>query len=128
MDRKKAKRVSVDSMVRFFLKSYDIPTKKDVDKIIAHIDRLEKLVLNISSLQDPGLRGTAQRGSIGQPRSVVTATDMVLDITKRNRRGVSFKDIQSQTGFNEKKIRNIIYRLDKIGKIKRIVRGIYTAA
>ena len=127
MEKQKARRVSVDTMVRFFLKYYDIPTKKDVDKIIARIDRLEKLVLNVSSLQGKRMRGVGRRGSPGQTLPVVTATDMVLDVTKKNKNGVGFKEIQSQTGFNEKKIRNIIFRLDKLGKIKRINRGIYTA-
>jgi len=35
-------------------------------------------------------------------------------------------DIQSQTGFEEKKIRNILYRLHRNGKIKRKSRGVYT--
>ena len=39
-----------------------------------------------------------------------------------------FSDIQAKTGFGDKKIRNIIFRLNKIGKIKRKSRGIYIAA
>ena len=54
-------------------------------------------------------------------------TDMVLDVIKRYKSGVGFKEIQSQTGFEEKKVRNIIFRLDKIGKIRRVSRGIYVA-
>ena len=84
-------------------------------------------MLNVSSLQGKRLRGVGQRGSTGQPIPVVTATDMVLGVTKKYKNGVGFKEIQSQTGFDEKKIRNIIFRLDKLGKIKRINRGIYTA-
>ena len=127
MATKRKRQVSVDTMVRLFMKSYDIPTKKDIDKVLARIDRLEKLVLNVSSLQGKRLRGVGRRGSPGQTLPVVTATDMVLDVTKKNKNGVCFKEIQSQTGFNEKKIQNIIFRLDKLGKIKRINRGIYTA-
>lgn len=127
MARKKERQVSVDTMVRLFLKTYDIPTKKDLDKIITRLDRLEKLALNVSSLQGQRLRGTARRDAGKRARSVVTATDMVLDVTKRHRGGVGFKEIQSQTGFQEKTIRNIIFRLDKLGRIKRVNRGIYTA-
>ena len=128
MARKKGKQVSVDTMVRFFMRAYDIPTKRDVDKILARIDRLEQLVLNVSSQQGERMRGTAPSGSIGLALPVVTATDMVLDVTKRFKSGVGFKEIQAQTGFGEKKIRNIIFRLDKLGRIKRIERGVYTAA
>ena len=127
MTRKKGKQVSFDTMVKFFMKNYNIPTRKDVDKIMARIDRLEKLVLNVSNLRGQRLRGTDMGGSGGRSRSVLTATDMVLDVIKRYKKGVGFKEIQAQTGFEEKKIRNIIFRLDKIGKIQRVGRGIYTA-
>lgn len=127
MNRKKGKQVSFDTMVKFFMKNYNIPTGKDVDKIIARIDRLEKLILNLSSLKGQRLRGTDLGGAGGRTRSVLTATDMVLDVIKRYKSGVGFKEIQTQTGFEEKKVRNIIFRLDKIGKIRRVSRGIYVA-
>lgn len=127
MTRKKGKQVSFDTMVKFFMKNYNIPTRKDVDKIMARIDRLEKLVLNVSSLRGQRLRGTDASSTASRTRSVLTATDIVLDVIKRYKKGVGFKEIQTQTGFEEKKIRNIIFRLDKIGKIKRVGRGIYTA-
>jgi DNA-binding transcriptional regulator PaaX len=41
---------------------------------------------------------------------------------------LGFAEIQAKTGFDEKKIRNIIFRLNKTGKIKRKTRGIYVAA
>ena len=127
MAKRKEKQVSVDTMFRSFLKTYDIPTKRDIDRVMARLDRLERLALNVSSLHGQRMRGTARR-SYGRPaRSVVTATDMVLEVAKSNRGGVGFKEIQSQTGFEEKKIRNIIFRLDKLGRIKRVDRGVYTA-
>lgn len=127
MTRRRGKQVSFDTMVKFFMKSYNIPTRKDVDKIIARIDRLEKLILNLSALKGQRLRGTDMGFAGGRAKSVLTATDMVLDVIRRYKNGVGFKEIQAQTGFEEKKIRNIIFRLDKIGKIKRISRGIYVA-
>ena len=127
MNRRKGKQVSFDTMVKIFMKSYNIPTRKDVDKIIARIDRLEKLILNVSALKGQRLRGTDMGFSGARAKSVLTATDMVLDVIRRYKNGVGFKEIQAQTGFEEKKIRNIIFRLDKIGKIKRVSRGIYVA-
>jgi DNA-binding transcriptional regulator PaaX len=53
---------------------------------------------------------------------------MVYETIKRSSKGLGFADIQAKTGFGEKKIRNIIFRLNKIGKIKRKSRGIYVAA
>jgi predicted transcriptional regulator of viral defense system len=39
--------------------------------------------------------------------------------------GIDFKTIMKTTGFEDKKLRNIIYRLDSLGKIERVRRGSY---
>ena len=44
MAGKKTKSVSFDAMVKFFMNSYNIPTKKDFDKLLTRLDRIEKLV------------------------------------------------------------------------------------
>jgi hypothetical protein len=124
MVRKKGKSVSFDAMVKFFLQQYGIPTKKDVDKLMARMDRLEKLI-KASSPVSPRRRkpGTAP----SRTRPPVAAYESVLAVIKRSRKGTSFADIQAKTGFNEKKIRNIIFRLNKLKKIKRKSRGVYIA-
>jgi len=123
MPKRKGKPISFDAMVKFFMQNYNIPTKKDVDKLMAKLDRLENL---IKAAMATG--GYPVRGRIGQSKSAVTAVDMVFDTIKRSRRGMGFSDIQAKTGFGNKKIRNIIFRLNKTGKIKRKRRGIYVAA
>ena len=105
------------------MQNYNIPTKKDVDKLMAKLDRLENLV---EAAMASG--GYPVRGQVGRSETAVTAVDMVFDVIKRSRRGLGFSDIQAKTGFGDKKIRNIIFRLNKTGKIKRKSRGIYVAA
>ena len=122
MSRKKGKTISFDAMVKFFMQNYDIPTKKDVDKLMAKLDRLENLI-NQSNLGAGNARTHHTRR-----RSALTAVDIVLDTIKHSRQGLGFTEIQAKTGFDEKKIRNIIFRLNKTGKIKRKQRGIYIAA
>jgi len=121
MPKRKGKTASFDAMVKFFMQQYSIPTKKDVDKIMAKLDRLENLIKQsaISS------NNTAFR--IGRRKTALAAIDVVLDTIKRSKQGIGFAAIQAKTGFDEKKIRNIIFRLNKIGKIKRKSRGIYIA-
>jgi hypothetical protein len=129
MTRKKGKPVSFDAMVKFFMQSYNIPTKKDMNKLLDRLDRLEKLIIATAS-------GKRRRVSIGAAaidqtihrKSAVTASAKVLEVIKRFNQGVDFAEIQDITGFGEKKLRNIIYRLNDIGRIKRIRRGIYIAA
>ncbi len=123
MPKRKGKPISFDAMVKFFMQNYNIPTKKDVDKLMAKLDRLENL---IKTAMASG--GYPVKGQVGSSKTAVAAVDMVFDAIKRSRRGLGFSDIQAKTGFGDKKIRNIIFRLNKIGKIKRKSRGIYVAA
>ena len=122
--RKKGKSVSFDAMVKFFIQNYNIPTKKDFDKLQARLDRIERL---LKSSAPRGRVGTAKVKATGKG-APMTALDSVYAIIKRSRNGSSFKDIQSKTGFDDKKIRNVIFRLNKMGKIKRKSRGIYMAS
>ena len=105
------------------MQNYNIPTKKDVDRIMTKLDRLENLIM--AGMASGGYPVT---GKMGRRKTAVTAVDMVFETIKRSPNGLGFADIQAKTGFGEKKIRNIIYRLNKTGKIKRKSRGIYVAA
>ena len=124
MARKKGKSVSFDAMVKFFMHTYNIPTKQDIDRISARLDRIERLIVNAGSTRPR--RNTA--GKNAGRSSGSTAADHVLEIVRRYKDGVGFNEIQLQTGFEEKKLRNIIFRLNKLGKIKRKSRGIYIEA
>ena len=50
MIRKKGKTISFDAMVKFFMQNYNIPTKKDVDKLMTKLDRIENLLRSSASL------------------------------------------------------------------------------
>jgi len=54
-----------------------------------------------------------------------TATDQVLRIIKRFKKGVDVPTLKAKTGFDDKKVRNIVFRAAKEGKIKKFGRGIY---
>ena len=122
MNKKKGKAISFDAMVKFFMQNYNIPTKKDVDKLIAKLDRIENLLRSSAPLGPYPVKNRVSRR-----KTALTAIDIVYDVIKRSRKGLGFADIQAKTGFGDKKIRNIIFRLNKNGKIKRKSRGIYTA-
>ena len=58
----------------------------------------------------------------------VTATEQILKIIKRSKKGVDVPMLKAKTGFNDKKVRNIVFRASKEGKIKKIGRGVYVGA
>jgi len=55
-----------------------------------------------------------------------TDADKVLGIIGRSKKGASTAAIIQKTGYNQKKIANIIYRLRKQQKIKSVDKGVYT--
>jgi len=57
-----------------------------------------------------------------------TATDTVLAIIKRSRKGIDTATLKKKTGFKVRSVENIIYRLKKEGKIKSEPKGIYVKA
>ena len=57
-----------------------------------------------------------------------TATDKVLKIIRGSKRGVNAATLVKKTGFDLKKVRNIIQRAFKQGKIMRVGKGIYVGA
>jgi hypothetical protein len=58
----------------------------------------------------------------------VTATDQVLKIIKSSKNGVNTATLMKKTGFNKKKVTNILQRTFKAGKIKIAAKGIYVSA
>jgi hypothetical protein len=122
--KKRGKSVSFDAMVKFFMSAYQIPTKRDVERINARLDRIERLIVAATAARSR--RSASSKNS--DKEAAATASDIVLETIRRFQDGVGFSEIQMQTGFDEKKLRNIIFRLHKLNKIKRKNRGIYTEA
>jgi hypothetical protein len=60
--------------------------------------------------------------------SKLTATDQVLKIVKGSKKGVDTTTLMKKTGFNQKKVWNIIQRAYKQAKIKRVGKGLYLGA
>jgi len=121
MSTRKKKNVNLNALVRMFLREYNIPTKKDVDRLIARIDRIEQLIkLDMESSRPKRPQPKASGGK--------AASDEVLAVIQDFQNGVQFAKIKDITGFEEKKLRNIIYRLHRMGKIERINRGTYIAS
>jgi hypothetical protein len=123
MAAKRSKPVSFNAVVKFALQHYQIPTKKDIDKLNAKLDQLEGLI--------QGSVLGARRGKSGQALALsgeapLTASDRVLEIIAAAPEGISFAEIKTKTLYPDKKLRNIVFRLSKINKIRRLERGVYT--
>ncbi len=129
---KSGKGMSFDGMVKFFLHYYRIPTRKDIEKLMDRIDQLEKLI-KVKWNEGGKFKGFSlgARPAAQDPEAEnesATASDIVLSVIREaGPEGASFTLIKEKTGFADKKLRNIIFRLNKLGKITRKGRGTYTA-
>lgn len=124
MVKRKRKAISFDAMIKFFIQQYDIPTKKDIAKLVERMDRLEKL---IRSSTTGGKGGNLSAGKSRRGGSGSKSIDIVFDVISKFEEGIDFEGIKAATGFDDKKIRNIIFRLHKLNKISRKRRGIYVS-
>ncbi len=106
-----------ESFVKMILKRLDIPNKGDIASLHDRLDKLEQLLYQ----KHPG--GSTQKKKPSKKRK--SASSIVLDEFAKYPKGTNFKTIKAATGFEDKKLRNIIFRLDKIKRIKRVKRGIY---
>ena len=55
----------------------------------------------------------------------ITDTDKVLAIINRSKKGVDTATLMKKTGFDQKKVRNMLHRTYKQGKITRVEKGKY---
>jgi len=112
-------------------------TKKELTALKKEIKSLEKkLDKYLKAIEKSGTKAPkASKAKAVKPRKEkaadkkkatdVTATNQVLNIVKRSKKGVDMATLMKKTGFNEKKVRNIIFRASKQGKIQRTGRGLY---
>ena len=70
----------------------------------------------------------AKKSAVKKKATAPTATDQVLKIITRFKKGVDVPTLMKKTGFEEKKVRNIVTRAFSQKKIKRAGRGIYVGA
>jgi predicted Rossmann fold nucleotide-binding protein DprA/Smf involved in DNA uptake len=106
--------------------------EKKMDKLIAAAGKSEKPkvakkitakpVKAKTTKKAPAKKAPAKRGA-AKPK----ATDQVLKIINRSKKGVDAATLMTKTGFDLKKVRNILQRTFKQGKIKRVGKGVYVA-
>ena len=106
---------------------------RTIDKLIKEFGKGKKAKVTKKATAKPVKAKTTKKAPTKKApekkRSAkLTATDQVLKIIKGSKRGVNAATLVKKTGFDLKKVRNIIQRTFKQGKIKRVGKGIYVGA
>jgi len=76
----------------------------------------------------PTKKATAKKAPAKKKAAALTATDQVLKVIRRYKKGVGVPVIKEKTGLGDKTVRNIVTRAFSQKKIKRAGRGIYVGA
>jgi predicted GIY-YIG superfamily endonuclease len=109
-------------------------TKRDLQSLQRQIKALEKKMEKLISAAEKSekpraaKKAPARKAPAKKKTAQPTATDQVLNIIKRSKKGVNAATLMAKTGFDLKKVRNILQRTFKQGKIKRLEKGIYVGA
>jgi len=97
---------------------------KKTENLMKAVDRIEK-----KSVKAKPVKKTATKKLPAKKKAAkLTATDTVINMIKRYKKGIGVPTLIKKTGFDEKKVRNIVFRVHRQGRIKRVSKGSYVAA
>jgi uncharacterized membrane-anchored protein len=112
------------------LKELKSLTKK-TERIAKKLDKLSTEKAPTKAKAKPKVKAkrakkkAVKRKVVAKKAKRVPASDTVMKVIQRSKKGVRTATLQAKTGFKEKKIRDIIYRLKNQGKIKSAKTGLY---
>ena len=100
---------------------------KKLDQLLKAVEKSETKVTKASKAKAVKAKSVKKAPKSPAKKKAVkaSATDQVLKIIKRSKKGVDTTTLMKKTGFDQKKVRNILQRTFKQGKIKRADKGIY---
>jgi formate dehydrogenase assembly factor FdhD len=109
--------------------------KRDLQSVIKSLklltEKAEKIATQLDAVkevQTTKKRPVKAAKSAARKKAPATATETVLGIINRQKKGIDTAALKKKTDFDTKTIRNVIFRLKKQGKIKSGTRGVYMAA
>jgi len=148
---------NLETFVESMIERFKIPTKKDIDTLIKKTEQslsalrlpkrteFNKLIKRVEALEKAveGQKKTARTAtragkpakkkaavkkvSVSKVKPQATDLDKVLEIVSKYPDGADVGTLKAKSGFEDKKIRNIVFRLSKKGEIERAGRGVYKA-
>jgi hypothetical protein len=116
--------------IQFVIRNLKALTKK-TEVMARKLERLEKAAEKKAKpkakakVKVKTVKRAVPKKAVGKKAKKVTATDTVLAIINKSKNGVNTATLKQKTGFNEIKIRNIVFRLKNQKKITSKPKGIY---
>ncbi len=118
------------------MKEFDVALKAVAEGLKTIAQGMEKIAEKLEeSVPDKQAKAQPARKPAKKPKKVPakkavkkTAADAVLAIVNRSKKGVNGATLAEKTGYDSKKVANIVFKLRKQGKIKSVGRGVYAKA
>jgi transcriptional regulator NrdR family protein len=117
-----------------FMSSVFKGISEGIEKLVVKVDKpaparkTKKPREKVAAKAKPRKRAPVRKKIVVPRPKKVTATEEVLQVIKRHKRGINISKLKNKTGFADSKLRMIISRAYKQGKIKRKARGVYVSA
>jgi hypothetical protein len=103
---------------------------KRLDKLIVAAGKLEKgktVNAGITKKAPAKAKSSASAAST-KKAGTLTSVENVLGFIKRSKKSLDTDTLMKKTGYNRKKIANIVFKLKKRGQIKSTGKGLYAKA
>jgi len=101
-------------------------------KLTELVKQTEKMAAALEKAEKPkatSVKTMAKAKAVTKKAPVKAAkksdTDKLLAIINRSKKGINTATLMKKTGFDQKKVRNMLNRTYKQGKITRVEKGIY---
>ena len=101
------------------------PKAKAVKKKAVKKAPVKKVAVKKAPVKKVAAKKAAPKKAVRKKAKPVTAADTVFAIIKRYKKGVGNAALMEKTGYNQKKIANLVFKLRKQGKIKSVDKGVY---
>ena len=102
--------------------------QKELTKISKDLEKMPRQIQKLTS-SIPKEKSKLQKASMLKPVARIkgkkTGTQTVLGLIGKSKTGIAAGSLIKKTGFEDKKIRNILFKAWKEGKIERVGRGVY---
>jgi hypothetical protein len=93
------------------------------ERVAKKLDKLEKA--QAPKRQKVKAKARPKKGRVVRRATKATAIDTILNIIQKRKRGITTAEIKAKTGYEEKKIWDIVNRAKRQGKVKSLGKGVY---
>jgi hypothetical protein len=102
--------------------------KAAVKKPAVKAKPVKKAAVKKPAVKAKPVKKAAVKKPVAKKTAQLSAVDTAFGFIKRYKKGISTAALMKKTGFDQKKVYNIIYKLNSLGKIKSVGKGVYVKA